>query len=288
MAKQLLGKEVASALCAQLRDQTTKLVQAGIVPTLAVVRVGENPSDLSYERGVTKRAGDVGVQIRNVVLPEQTDHETLAAQITVLNRDDTVHGILLFRPLPKHLKSWEQELAAMVEPSKDVDGMTDRSNAGVYMAKPMGFAPCTPEACMEILDYYGIDCTGKRAVVVGRSLVVGKPLAMMLLSKHATVTVCHTRTTDLAAECQRAEILVAAAGKASMLDARHVRPGAIVLDVGINWSEEKQRITGDVNYEAAEPMAAAITPVPGGVGAVTTPILLRHVVQAAQAKKPEK
>ena len=282
MAKQLLGKEVAGALCEQLRLRTLELQAQGIAPTLAIVRLGENPSDLSYERGVGKRAAEIGVTVRHHTLPEQTSREELAQLLLALNADATVHGVLLFRPLPKHLKPCEEELVALLDPDKDVDGMTDRSNAGVFMGKNLGFAPCTPEACVEILDFYGIDCTGKQAVVVGRSLVVGKPLAMLLLGKNATVTICHTRTSDLPAQARQADILIAAAGRPEMVGADWIKPGAVVLDVGINWSEERGKLVGDVAFQEAEPLASAITPVPGGVGAVTTPVLLRHVVQAAE------
>ena len=191
-------------------------------------------------------------------------------------------GVLMFRPLPKHLKADQDEICNRLDPKKDVDGMTDLSNAGVFMGKSMGYAPCTPAACMEILDHYGIDCTGKKAVIIGRSLVVGKPAAMMLMAKNATVTVCHTRTKDVPSVTREADILVSAAGVLRSLTKEYVRPGQIVIDVSINWDEAKGGIAGDAVYEEIEPIVEAITPVPGGVGSVTTSVLIGHVVEAAR------
>ena len=188
----------------------------------------------------------------------------------------------MFRPLPKHLKADEDYICNRLDPRKDVDGMTDGSNAGVFMNKKLGFAPCTPSACMEILDHYGIDCKGKKAVVIGRSLVVGKPAAMMLMAKNATVTVCHTRTKNVAQEAQQADILVSSAGVLKSLTKDYVRPGQIVIDVSINWDEAKGGIAGDAVFDEVEPIVDAITPVPGGVGAVTTSVLIGHVVEAAK------
>lgn len=280
MAQILSGKPVAAAVCEATAAKAEQLRAAGVIPTLCVVRLGEDPSDISYERGIMKRAASVGVEVRNEVLPSDTEADELKALLTALSADDKVHGVLLFRPLPKAIRAREGEIIAALDPRKDVDGMTDGSAAGVYLNKPLGYPPCTPRACIEILDYYGIDPRGKRAVVIGRSPVVGKPAAMLLLSRHATVTVCHTRTADLPAEARRAELLIAAAGSAEMVTGEYIAPDAVVLDVGVNWSEEKGRCVGDVLFEDAQ-HAAAVTPVPGGVGAVTTAILLRNVVAAA-------
>lgn len=282
MAKQLLGKEVTAALNAKLQQRAEALKEKGVTPTLAIVRVGQNPSDLSYEKGATKRAELIGVNVVNYVLPEDVSREALVDVIHKINADDAIHGVLMFRPLPKHLKADEDAICNELDPQKDVDGITDGSNAGVFMGKALGFAPCTPSACMEILDYYGIDCTGKKAVVIGRSLVVGKPAAMMLLKKNATVTVCHTKTVDMASVAREADILVVAAGRASVVGKDYVKPGMTVIDVGINWSEEKQGIVGDVAYGEVEPIVDAITPVPGGVGSVTTSVLIGHVIEAAE------
>ena len=283
MAKQLLGQEVTAALNARLQAQVDDLKARGVTPTLGIIRVGERPDDLSYERGATKRAELIGVAVEKIVLPEDASREAVLETIDRVNADDRIHGVLLFRPLPKHLKAYENEIANRLDARKDVDGMTDLSNAGVFMGKKLGFAPCTPAACMEILDHYGIDCTGKKAVVIGRSLVVGKPAAMMLMARNATVTVCHTRTKDVAAVAREADILVSSAGVLGSLTKDYVRPGQIVLDVSINWDEAKGGIAGDAVYAEVEPIVEAITPVPGGVGSVTTSVLIGHVVEAAQA-----
>lgn len=198
-----------------------------------------------------------------------------------VNQDDKIHGVLIFRPLPKHLD--EAAVIQALAPEKDVDGITDGSMVGVFAGTKQGFPPCTPQACMEILDHYGIDCTGKKAVVVGRSLVVGKPAAMMLLKKNATVTVCHTRTVDMPSVVKEADIVIVAAGRAGVVDDRYVSSGQTVIDVGINVNEEG-KLCGDVAYDKVEPVVKAITPVPGGVGSVTTSVLVGHVVEAAMRK----
>ena len=281
MAKLLLGKEVNEKLNARIIEQCNALKAQGVQPTLAIVRCGERPDDLSYERGATKRADTLGVAVEKFLLPEDVTKEALLKTIDEINANDKIHGVLLFRPLPKHLKADQDEICNRLDPAKDVDGMTDGSNAGVFMGKKLGFAPCTPSACMEILDHYGIDCTGKKAVVLGRSLVVGKPAAMMLMGKNATVTVCHTRTKDVPAEAREADVLISAAGVLKSLTKDYVRPGQIVIDVSINWDAEKNGIAGDAVFEEVEPIVDAITPVPGGVGAVTTSVLIGHVVEAA-------
>ena len=281
MAKQLLGKEVTAALNEKIKANVAELQGKGVNPTLCIIRVGENPSDISYERGATKRCETLGVACEKILLPGDVTQEELLATIDKVNKDDHIHGVLLFRPLPKHLDQAVIENA--LAPEKDVDCMTDLSMSGVFTGKKIGFPPCTPQACMEILDHYGIDCTGKKAVVIGRSLVVGKPAAMMLLKKNATVTVCHTRTVDMPSVVKEADIVVVAAGKAGVIDGNYLREGQIVIDVGINVNEEG-KLCGDVNFEEAEKIVDAITPVPRGVGGVTTSILLEHVVDAAIAQ----
>lgn len=290
MAKLLLGREVTDALNETLRARTASLREKGIIPTLAIVRCGENPSDLSYERGAVKRAELVGVAVKQHVLAQDVTKEALLAVIDELNADASVHGVLLFRPLPKHLRDDQNEICNRLSPRKDVDCMTDLSNAGVFAGRTdLGYAPCTPEACMEILDYYDIDCKGKSAAVIGRSLVVGKPAAMMLLGRNATVTVCHTKTGNTAEICRNADIVVSAAGALNSLTKDFVRPGQVVIDVSINWDENKPNskggtgaLAGDAVFDEVEPIVAAITPVPGGVGAVTTCVLMKHVVEAAE------
>lgn len=292
MAKLLLGKEVTAALNAKLQARVAALKEKGITPKLGIVRCGENPSDLSYEKGATNRAELIGVEVEKFVLPEDVTKEALIEQIKKINADDSIHGVLMFRPLPKHLKADQDEICNTLDPAKDVDCMTDLSNAGVFEGrKDLGFPPCTPQACMEILDYYGIDCKGKKATVIGRSLVVGKPAAMMLMGKNATVTVCHTRTVDVPSVAREADILVSSAGVLKSLTKDYVRPGQIVIDVSINWDPEKINskggkgvIAGDAVFEEVEPIVEAITPVPGGVGSVTTSVLIGHVVEAAERK----
>ncbi len=290
MAKLLLGKEVTDALNAKLIDRAAALKETGVVPTLGILRIGENPSDLSYEKGATKRAELIGIEVKKFVLPEDATKEAVLAEIDKLNADPAIHGVLMFRPLPKHLKADTDEICNRLDPKKDVDCMTDLSNAGVFEGRAdLGFAPCTPAACMEILDYYGIDCKGKNAVVIGRSLVVGKPAAMMLMGKNATVTVCHTKTVNTAEICRNADILVSAAGVLNSLTKDYVRPGQVVIDVSINWDENKPNargtlgaIAGDAVFAEVEPIVEAITPVPGGVGSVTTSVLMKHVIEAAE------
>ena len=288
MAKLLLGKEVNEALVAALQGRTAALREKGVTPTLGIIRLGENPSDLSYEKGATKRAEEVGVAVKNYILPETATKEEVLAVIDEVNADASVHGVLMFRPLPKHLKADQDEICNRLAPCKDVDSMTHMSNAGVFEGQDLGYAPCTPAACMEILDHYGIDCKGKNAVVIGRSLVVGKPAAMMLMAKNATVTVCHTRTVNTAEICKRADIIVTAAGVLNSLSKDFVSENQIVIDVSMNWNPEKITskgkggMSGDCVFDEVEPVVEAITPVPGGVGAVTTTVLMKHVVEAAE------
>ena len=280
MAELLKGADVVNALNEKMIKEIEILKGKGVSPALAILRVGERPDDISYEKGATKRCETVGVTVKNVVLPADVTQDELMRNVDALNNDSAVHGVLIFRPLPKHLD--EDAVCAALKPEKDVDGITEGSLAGVFTGNGKGFAPCTAQACMEILDYYNIDCKGKRAVVIGRSLVVGKPAAIMLMGKHATVTVCHTRTVDMPAVARNAEILIVAAGKMESITKEYLSPGQTVIDVGINWNDEKGKLCGDVKFDDAEPVAAAITPVPGGVGTVTTSVLVSHVVEAAK------
>ena len=279
MAQLLKGAEVVSALNERIKADVSALVSRGVVPTLAILRVGEKPDDLAYERGAIKRAETVGVAIKHIVLPETVSQESLLAEIERINADDTIHGCLMLRPLPKHIDDLRAREALL--PEKDIDGITEGSLAGVFSGTKRGFPPCTAQACMEILSYYGIDPAGKRAVVIGRSLVIGKPVAMMLLQKNATVTICHTKTADMSSETRRAEILIVAAGRAGVVGAEYVSAGQTVLDVGINF-DASGKMTGDADFAAVEPIVGAITPVPGGVGTVTTSVLMAHVTEAAK------
>ena len=278
MATLLRGAEVVSALNEKVQTDVRALTARGVVPTLAILRVGEKPDDLAYERGAMKRAETVGVAIRQIVLPETVSQEALLSEITQINADDSIHGCLMLRPLPKHID--DSIVREALLPEKDIDGITQGSLAGVFAGTKRGFPPCTAKACMEMLAYYNIDPAGKNAVVIGRSLVIGKPVAMMLLQQNATVTICHTRTKDMPSVTRRAEILIVAAGKPGVVGAEYVSVGQTVLDVGINFTSEG-KMTGDVDFPAVEPIVGAITPVPGGVGTVTTSVLMAHVVEAA-------
>lgn len=280
MAEQLLGLPVANALSERIAERVARLNERGVTPTLAIIRVGARDDDLSYERGALKRCEKVGVDVRRFVLPADCSQDELMAAIAEVNADASIHGCLMFRPLPRTLD--EAAACAALDPAKDVDCITEGSLFGVFANRKVGFAPCTAEACIEVLDHYGYELTGANVTVVGRSLVIGKPVSMMLQARNATVTMCHTRTRDLAAACRQAEILVVAAGHIGTVGAAAVAPGQVVIDVGINWDEAEGRLCGDVAYDEVEPIVAAITPVPRGVGSVTTAVLAKHVVEAAE------
>lgn len=279
MAELLKGAPVAAAINERGAEALARLQKAGLVPGLAIVRLGDNPDDAAYENSAVKRCEKAGVAARRVTLPGNCTQAELLRQLEALNSDRGIHGVLLLRPLPGHMD--EATVCEAILPEKDVDGMTSASMAGVFSGRELGYPPCTPAACMELLDYYKIDLKGKRAVVVGRSLVVGKPLAMMLLARHATVTICHTRTENMAERCREADILLVAAGRAKMLDGSYLSPGQVVIDVGINV-DESGALCGDVDFAAAEGCVSAITPVPGGIGAVTNALLIGHVIEAAE------
>lgn len=282
MAKLLTGREAASALIAALHRRTAALAERGVTPKLTILRCGEHEADGAYLRSAQQRAALCGVVVEVTSLPETVSREALLSAIDDINCDASVHGCLLLRPLPAHLRDAEDAICNRLLPEKDVDGMTDVSAAGVYLGRTAGFAPCTAEAVMVLLDHYGIDCAGKRAAVIGRSPVVGRPAAMLLLARNATVTVCHTRTRALSAVTREADIIVSAAGAAGCLTAAHVRPGQTIIDVSANWDAAKNTIVGDADFDTAASIVDAITPVPGGVGAVTSTVLMRHVVQAAE------
>lgn len=273
------GAPAAAALMEDLTGRIERLSGAGVTPTLAIVRVGERPDDRAYETGAVKRCEKAGVAVKRFPLPAGCSALELRAVLEHINAVSEIHGCLMLRPLPD--PAMEEMACALLDPKKDVDCMTPAALAGVFAGKGWGYPPCTAQACLELLNYYGTDLTGKRAVVVGRSLVIGKPVSMLLQAENATVTMCHTRTVDLPAVCRGAEVLIAAAGRANLLGADHVSPGQVVLDVGINV-DESGKLCGDVKFDEAEPVVSAITPVPGGVGAVTTAVLVKHVVEAAE------
>lgn len=279
MAKVLKGLPVANALTEALVERVAVLNAKNVTPTLAILRVGERGDDISYETGAMKRCAKVGIAVQQFLLPADCTREALLDAIRQINEDPSIHGCLMFRPLPD--KAMEEAACQLLKPEKDVDCMTSGSLAAVFTGKGAGYPPCTAQACMELLDHYEIGLQGKRVAVIGRSLVIGKPVSMMLQARNATVTMCHTKTVDMAQICRNAEILVVAAGKAGVVDGCFAAPGQIVVDVGINVDAEG-KLCGDVNFADVEPVAEAITPVPGGVGSVTTAVLAKHVIEAAE------
>ncbi len=280
MAEIWKGKPVADAMTARMQAEASELSARGVIPTLCIFRVGERPDDLAYERGAVKRCEAVGIRVVRERLAADASQAEFDARFLAVNRDPSIHGILLFRPLPAQLDG--EKARRMLDPAKDVDGCTDASLAGVFTGSGIGFAPCTAQAAMELLRHYGVDPKGKRVAVIGRSLVIGRPVAMLLMHENATVTVCHTRTVDVPAVTRQAEILISAAGVLRSVTPDFVNPDQIVVDVGINWDEARGGISGDVDFDAVAPCVRAITPVPGGVGSVTTCVLADHVLQAAR------
>lgn len=275
----LKGAETAAALTEQAKERALWLRHRGVEPTLAIVRVGEREDDLAYERGAAKRCAQAGVTVQTFVLAQEATQQALLALIDRLNADAAVHGVLIMRPLPPQFD--DMAVCRALLPAKDVDGITEGSMAGVYSGSQTGFAPCTAQGCIALLRHNGIDLAGRRAVVVGRSLVIGKPVALLLMAENMTVTVCHSKTENLATVCREADVLVVAAGRVGMLGAESMRPGQVVLDVGIHVSADG-KLCGDVRIEEIEEIVRAVTPVPGGVGAVTTSVLALHVVTAAE------
>ena len=273
------GLPVAKALTAQLISRREKLEAAGVIPTLAIVRSGEKGDDIAYENAAIKRCEKIGIQVRHFLLTEDCTEEQLLNVIREINTDPSIHGCLLFRPMPN--RAIQAKACEILNPEKDSDGMTPHSLAAVFSGKGSGYAPCTAEACMEILDYYGAELEGRRVTVIGRSLVIGRPVSMMLQARNATVTMCHTKTKNLPAVCRDAEILIATAGRAELVKKEYLSPGQIVIDVGIN-ADEEGNLVGDVAFQDAEDIVRAVTPVPGGVGSVTTAVLAKHVIMTAE------
>ena len=275
----LKGLPVANAINEKLMEQVKSI--EGPLPHIAIIRVGERPDDCSYERGAVKKMDKVGVRCTTYTFDADIDNETFQAEFDKINENPDIDGILMLRPLPKQLD--EKQIENKIDPRKDLDGISPLNLAKVYAGDESGYAPCTAEAVIEMLDYAGIDIKGKRVTVVGRSLVIGKPVSMLLMKRNATVTVWHTKTVDMAGTCKNAEILVAAAGSARMIKKEYVADGAVVIDVGINVDDEGN-LCGDVDFDAISDIAAAATPVPGGVGSVTTSVLAKHLVKAAMAR----
>ena len=281
MAEILKGKPVADAIKAELINRVEKLKTRGITPKLGIIRVGARPDDLFYEGGAKKTCQGVGMDSEVFEFPENIDQASFEKAVTEIGTKKDVNGILMFSPLPKTLD--ERKIRSLIPVEKDVDCLTIGGAAKVFTDDLTGFPPCTPTACMEMLHFYNIPIKGRKCVVLGRSLVVGKPMAMLLLREHGTVTICHSRTQNLADVCKDAEILIAAVGRAKMVKADFVKPGQIVIDVGINADPENPgKYCGDVDFAQAEPIVEKISPVPAGVGSVTTSVLCKHTLLACE------
>lgn len=275
---ELRGKKVSDGIKEYVSKELETLT---FVPKLAIVRVGENPDDMSYERGATKKLKSFGLDVASYVFPQDISDEDFKKAFKDINEDDEVTGILLLRPLPRTIN--EKDIENMIDPKKDLDGISPINIAKVFAGDTTGFSPCTAEAVIEVLKAYDIELTGKRVTVVGRSMVVGKPVSMLLLKENATVTMTHTRTVDLKKTCSDAEIVIAAAGRAKMLNSDYCGQDAVMIDVGINV-DENGKLCGDVDYATLDGKASATTPVPGGVGTVTTAVLAKHLIQAAKMR----
>lgn len=275
---ELRGKKVSDGIKEYVSKELETL---SFVPKLAIVRVGENPDDMSYERGATKKLKSFGLDVASYVFPQDISDEAFKKAFKDINEDDEVTGILLLRPLPRTIN--EKDIENMIDPKKDLDGISPINIAKVFAGDTTGFSPCTAEAVIEVLKAYDIELTGKRVTVVGRSMVVGKPVSMLLLKENATVTMTHTRTVDLKKTCSDAEIVIAAAGRAKMLNSDYCGQDAVMIDVGINV-DENGKLCGDVDYATLDGKASAATPVPGGVGTITTAVLAKHLIQVAKMR----
>lgn len=275
---ELRGKKVSDGIKEYVSKELETL---SFVPKLAIVRVGENPDDMSYERGATKKLKSFGLDVASYVFPQDISDEDFKKAFKDINEDDEVTGILLLRPLPHTIN--EKDIENMIDPKKDLDGISPINIAKVFAGDTTGFSPCTAEAVIEVLKAYDIELTGKRVTVIGRSMVVGKPVSMLLLKENATVTMTHTRTVDLKKTCSDAEIVIAAAGRAKMLNSDYCGQDAVMIDVGINV-DENGKLCGDVDYATLDDKASAATPVPGGVGTITTAVLAKHLIQAAKMR----
>lgn len=281
------GKETSRKTLQSLAEDIEQLKRQGHTPGLAVVLVGEDPASRVYVNSKVKACEELGIYSQKWTLPTETTQEDLVKLIRQLNADERIHGILVQSPPPKHID--EQAVILNIDPRKDVDGFHPVNVAKLVLEDPTGFVPCTPLGCMELLRSYGISPQGKHAVVIGRSMIVGKPMAHLLMSRqaNATVTIAHSRTADLPALCRTADILVAAVGRPGLVTADFIKPGAVVLDVGINRVEDPTRprgyrIVGDVDYGSVQPLCSAITPVPGGVGPMTIAMLMSNTVKACK------
>lgn len=273
------GSEVAEGMKPVLLSELEALKARGISPALGVVRVGARPDDLAYERGIMKRFASLGLGVKVYELPENISQQDFNAEFIDINDNQAIHGILLFRPLPEGLN--DEYARYIIYPRKDVDCMSLENEAGVFSGDSDSFVPCTASGIMAMLSHYGYDLEGRNVAIIGRSMVVGRPLAMLMLGANATVTICHTKTRNLPEICRRSDVIIAAAGRARMITAEYLNEHSIVVDAGINIDAEG-KLCGDVDYENVTPIVQAISPVPGGVGAVTTSILARNVIRSAK------
>ena len=285
MEKILKGMPAAKAMDEKTKENVELLVSKNVYPTLGILRIGERKDDVAYENATIKRCQKLGINIKRMSFPIDVEQDVVLGEINKFNEDDSIHGILMFRPLPKHLN--EKEICDAISADKDVDGVSEISMANVYSGNKKALAPCTAVSCMEMLKFYGVELTGKTVAVIGRSLVIGKPVSMLLQSEDATVIMCHSKTKNLENITKSSDIVVACLGKAEILGDKYFREGQIVIDVGINWSESKQKIVGDVDFDNVVETVEAITPVPAGVGSLTTAVLAKHVVSAALNKIKE-
>lgn len=278
----LKGKPVADLICEKVQTEAEELLEKGIYPTLGILRVGHNESDIAYETSAEKKAKSLCMNVEKYIMEANSTESDVLDVLEVMNNDNNIHGILIFRPLPKGID--ENHVINRINPAKDIDGISFESVGGLFTGEKNGFPPCTAEAAIAILDHYGIEVAGKKVVVIGRSLVIGKPVAMMLLDRNATVTICHSKTKqeDMKALCKEADIIITAAGKIGTVTEDHVNGKQVIVDVGINFNEDG-KMCGDADFEALDGKVEAITPVPGGVGSVTTALLLYHTIEAAKA-----
>ena len=274
-ARILKGKPVADSMQAALSEKAHELRKKGIIPKLCIIRVGERSDDIAYETGAVKKMTATGIEADRVILNASCTQEELEEVMREKNSDEEVHGILMLRPLPAHID--EKKITQMISPEKDVDCMNPATLAGIFEPSEGFKTPCTPQAVIEMLRYYDIEMTGKKVAVLGRSSVIGKPVALLLLNENATVTICHSKTADLRETVREAEIVISAMGRAKMIDGSYIREGATLIDVGIN-TDEDGKLCGDADFESAEKVAGAISPVPGGVGSVTTTILAKNLL----------
>ena len=279
MAEILKGNVVATEIKEKMAKDIEELGKLGKVPTLGIVRLGNNPDDISYERSLIKNCEKTGIEAKVFEKDVEMTTEELVSLMEELNNDDSVSGVLLFRPLPKHID--EMKVREALSPYKDVDSMNPINLAKIFEGDISGFSPCTAKSAMEILLYNNVELEGKNVVVINRSMVLGKPLAMMLLNKNATVTICHSRTKDLAEITKRADVVVTALGKAKFFGEEYFNENSICIDVGVSLDSEGN-LSGDIDFPVVSEKVAKITPVPGGVGSVTTSLLLSHVVEACK------